>query len=148
MKRQALMILTTLSLFLMLTATSVYAQSGTVLVANIPFEFTIENKAFPAGKYIVTYIDTKLMRIQSQDRSQSMLVFTSPVEARNTQSKLVFHRYEDEYFLSTLWTTGNEVGRRVRMSRSEREVIRARRALARSASEPQIVAIMLVGSSR
>ncbi len=142
------MILTTLSLFVLLTDTSVYAQYRTVLVANIPFEFAIGNKEFPAGKYTISYINTMLMRIQSQDSNQSMFVLTGPAEARNTQSKLVFNRYEDQYFLSTLWTTGNEVGRRVRMSRSEREVIRARRALARSASEPQTVDIMLVGSNR
>ena len=51
MKRQAFMILTTLSFLVMLAATSVYAQFSNVQVAKIPFEFVIGNKAYPAGEY-------------------------------------------------------------------------------------------------
>ena len=141
MKRQALMILTSLSLFVMLTATSVYAQVGNVQVANIPFEFVIGNKAFPAGRYTVTYLDTHLMRIQSNDHGESLFVITGRVEARKTRNEFVFNRYGDQYFLSTLWMEGNHVGRAVRVSRSERKLIQARSALDRSASGPQIVSI-------
>lgn len=147
MKRQALMILTTLSFLVMLTATSVYAQSSTVLVANIPFEFVIGNKAFPAGEYTFRYTYRNVIQIQSQDRGESMFVSTGPAEAKKMGNRLVFNRYGDQYFLSTLWRMG-DLGRAVRMSRSERELIRARRALAKSASEPQMVSIMLVANNR
>ena len=141
MKRQALMILTSLSLFVMLTATSVYAQVGNVQVANIPFEFVIGNKAYPVGEYTVTYINTHLMRIQSNDHGESLFVITGRVEARKTRNEFVFNRYGDQYFLSTLWTEGDHVGRAVSMSSSERELIQAKSALVKSASEPQIVSI-------
>src|SRR6266705_2948194 len=113
MKRQAFMILTTLSFLGMLAATSVYAQFRNVQVAKIPFEFVIGNKAYPAGEYTVTYINTHLMRIQSNDRGESAFVITGRVEAQKTRSELVFKRYGDQYFLSTLWMEGDHVGRAV-----------------------------------
>src|SRR5437016_749589 len=51
MKRQAFMVWTTLSFLVMLTAASVAAQSGPLLVAHIPFEFVMGTKSFPAGEY-------------------------------------------------------------------------------------------------
>jgi len=135
------MILTTLSFLVMLTATSVYAQSSTDLVANIPFEFVIGNRTFPAGEYTFTYRFTHVIQIQSQDRDTAMFVSTGPVEAKKTRNELVFHRYGDQYFLSRLWTEGDDAGRAVTMSSSERELIQARSGMARSSSEPQMVSI-------
>ena len=148
MKRQALMILTCLSLFVMLTATSVYAQVSNVQVANIPFEFVIGNKAFPAGRYTVTYLDTHLMRIQSNDHGESLFVITGRVEAKKTRNEFVFNRYGDQYFLSTLWTDGDHIGRAVSVSRSERESIHSRSGMAKTSSEPEMVSVMIVGNKR
>ena len=148
MKRQALMILTTLSFLVMLTATSVYAQFSTVQVANIPFEFVIGNRAFPAGEYTFTNRFTNVIQIQSLDRGESMFVLTGPVEAKKTRNELVFRRYGDKYFLSRLWTEGDNVGRAVRMSSSERELIQARSGMARSSSVPQMVSVVIVGNKR
>ena len=120
MKRQALMILTTLSLFVMLTATSVYAQSSSALVANIPFEFVIGNRAFPAGEYTFTYRVRNAIQIQSRDRGESMFVLTGPPKGKNTSNELRFNRYGEKYFLSGLSTDGDDAGRAVRMSSSER----------------------------
>jgi hypothetical protein len=53
MKTHALLILTTLSLFVMLTATSVCAQSETRSRVNIPLEFSAPGKVLPAGTYAV-----------------------------------------------------------------------------------------------
>ena len=141
MKRQALMILTTLSFLVMLTATSVYAQSSTALVANIPFEFVIGNRAFPAGEYTFTNRFTNVIQIQSLDRGESMFVLTGPVKAKKTRNELRFNRYGDKYFLSRLRTDGDDAGRAVRMSSSERELIQAKSGMAKSSSEPQIVSI-------
>ena len=141
MKRQALMILTTLSFLVMLTAMSVYAQSSTELVANIPFEFVIGNRAFPAGEYTFTYRFTNVIQIQSRDRGESMFVLTGPVKPKKTRNELRFNRYGDKYFLSRLWTEGDDVGRAVRMSSSERELIQARSGMSRSSSAPQMVSI-------
>jgi hypothetical protein len=135
------MILTTLSFLVMLTATSVYAQSSTVQVANIPFEFVIGNRAFPAGEYTFRYKDTNVIQIQSQERGESMFFLTGSAKGKKIRNELLFNRYGDKYFLSRLWTDGDDAGRAVRMSSSERELIQARSGMARSLSEPQTVSI-------
>lgn len=147
MKRQAVVILMTLSLFVMLTATSVSAQFDSVLVANIPFEFVIGNKTLPAGEYTVRIIYGSEIQIQSQDRGASVFVGTRPANGKKMGNELVFNRYGDRYFLSTLWRTG-DVGRAVSMSRSERKLVQARSALTKGSSEPQLVSIMLVANNR
>jgi len=69
------------------------------------------------------------MRIQSNDRGEATFVITGLAEARKRIGNiLVFNRYGERYFLSTLWTEGDHVGRAVSMSRSERELIKARSA--------------------
>ena len=148
MKRQALMILTTLSFMVMLAATSVYSQTSTGLMANIPFEFVIGNRAFPAGEYTFTYRFTNVIQIQSLDRGESIFVLTGPAEAKKTRNELGFNRYGDKYFLSRLWTEGDDAGRAVRMSSSERELIQARSGMARSSSESQMVSVVIVGNKR
>jgi len=148
MKRQALMILTTLSFLVMLTATSVYAQTSTGLMANIPFEFVIGNRAFPAGEYTFTNRFTNVIQIQSLDRGESMFVLTGPAKGKKTRNELGFNRYGDKYFLSRLWTEGDDAGRAVRMSSSERELIHARSGMAKSSPEPQMVSVVIVGNKR
>lgn len=142
MKRQAIMILTILSLFVMLTATSVYAQSDMRLKVNIPFEFSVRNRVLPAGEYIVRYRIRHLLEIRTVD-GRGVQFFTFFTQARTTpiQSALVFHRYGDQYFLSKIWTEGEDTGREIFESRAERELIRARSALVKSALAPQIVSI-------
>ena len=148
MKRQAFMILTTLSFLVMLTATSAYAQSSTGLVANIPFEFVIGNRAFPAGEYSFSYKYMNVIQIQSEDRGESMFVLTGPVKGKKTRNELGFNRYGDKYFLSRLWTEGDDAGRAVRMSSSERELIQARSGMARSSPAPQMVSVVIVSNKR
>jgi hypothetical protein len=148
MKKQAFVILTTLSLFVILTATTVYAQSDSALVANIPFEFVIGNKTFPAGEYTVRYTYRSVIQILSRDRGACMFVSTGLAKGgKKIGSELVFNRYGDQYFLSTLWRAG-DVGRAVSMSRSERELIQARSTSAKSSSGPQMVSVVIVVNKR
>jgi hypothetical protein len=147
MKRQAFLILTTLSLFVMLTATSVYAQSGSVLVANIPFDFVIGNKTFPAGEYVFALAQlggSDAIKIQNADGHNTAFVPTRSEKAHASQPepKLVFNRYGDQYFLSKVWTSGNDTGYELGRPRAERELIRSRITTACSASEFHIVSII------
>jgi hypothetical protein len=147
MKRRALMILTTLSFMVMLAATSVYSQTSTGLMATIPFEFVIGNRAFPAGEYSFRYKYTNVIQIQSLDRGESMFVLTGPAKGKKTRNELGFNRYGDKYFLSRLWTEGDDARRAVRMSSSERELIHARSGMARSLPA-QMVSVVIVGNKR
>ena len=143
MKKQILIGLTTLSLFVTLAATSVQAQSDMHLKVNIPFEFFVKNRLLPAGEYTVRQIAGDALQIRSVDCRASDVFITIPAQAGTTptQPTLIFHRYGDQYFLSTIWRGTDDTGRQLLKSHAERELIRARSALAKSASERQTVLV-------
>ena len=144
MKRYAIMVFTTLSLLAMLTATSVKAQSNLHLEVNIPFEFSVGNKALPAGEYTVRYVAQGMLVIQSVDRhvSQVFSILSTEAGRGRDESSLIFTRYGDQYFLSTIWTAGDNIGHTLRKPHTEKQLIRARRLFANSASEYQDVFVV------
>src|SRR6266404_7699939 len=110
MKKQALKTFTMWSLLLMLTAVSVVAQSERSKI-TIPFSFIVGEKTLPAGEYTLEpnrRDSDRFWLFQSRDGRTSCLSTTMPVRANQTQeeTKLVFHRYGDQYFLSQIWTPG------------------------------------------
>jgi len=142
MKKQASVFLMTLSLLGTLAVVSAYSLSVENFVVNIPFRFTIGDKTFPAGRYRVEPIsfsgatlNSKVV-IRSTSGDKSTIVSTLPIQASGIQdqSKLVFNRYGDQYFLSQVWTAGNSAGRKVRESRIEER-------LAKNVEERQMVSI-------
>jgi hypothetical protein len=144
MKKQVLRIFLMLSLFVTLAAASVYAQSDMSLKVNIPFEFSVGNEVLPAGEYTVRNMVQGILVIRSVDCSASQFFSTMGTIASKTpnESSLVFHRYGDEYFLSTIWTTGNDAGHKLFKSRAEREIIRPSNRLAKSATERQTLSLV------
>jgi hypothetical protein len=54
-------------------------------------------------------------------------------------SKLVFRRYEDQYFLSEVWTSGVSTGRELPSSRKERLI---KQEIAKHGSNPQKVSVL------
>ena len=56
------------------------------------------------------------MSIQSADRKVTKLVLPNTCESSMAQekTKLVFHRYGDQYFLSQVWGEGNNRGTELR----------------------------------
>ncbi len=134
MKKQAFETFTILSVLLILSAISVRAQSERTKVTNIPFSFIVGEKTLPAGEYTVEPNRRdygNIWLVQSRDGRTSALFITMSVQASETQekTKLVFHKYGDQYFLSQIWTSGNNTGRERLMPRLEREL--AKNAVAR-----------------
>ncbi len=127
MNKQAIRTFTMLSLVLMVTAVSVCAQSERSGVLNIQFNFIVGGKTLPAGEYTVepNKKDSRnVWLVQSKEGNASALFTTLPVRANQTQeeTKLVFHKYGDQYFLSQIWTPGGNTGRELLMPRIEREL--------------------------
>ncbi len=94
--------------------------------ADIPFDFMVGDKTFPAGTY--TFADPNItpgvLLIRSRDGHESMLVATRDVEnlTRPDETKLVFSRYGDLYFLAQVWTVGDVSGLELLKSSTESEV--------------------------
>lgn len=99
------------------------AKSAQQVIADIPFEFSIDYKTMPAGEYTVQTVATAgdALFIQSADGRTSALRPSEATERlqNNVAARLVFHRYGQRYFLAEVWTGGDAVGRRLTKSRDE-----------------------------
>ena len=117
-------------LLVLLTFSSALGQSDRQTIINIPFNFTVGEKAFPAGKYVIERnrrdSDTVWV-IRHKDNVGKAVLLTRPVRANETQedTKLVFRRYDDLYFLSEFWTAGDQTGREIQISNRERALEKA-----------------------
>jgi hypothetical protein len=123
MFRQVFKALAVISLFGMLAAPVVQAQSG-MLVANIPFQFNVGKAVLPAGEYHVKSVNPSTFLIQSKDGHQAAVAMTIGVSSSKEEDngKLVFNRYGNQYFLSKVWRPGNREGRELLKSRAEIEI--------------------------
>jgi hypothetical protein len=123
MKKQ---IVPLLALVVALAAGSAYAQLGAPngVKANIPFNFTINKTSFPAGQYTVKSSGT-MGTLVIRGENSTQMVSTHGVTAGKPSgtSKLIFHRYGDQYFLSQIWVEGSDSGRELPRTRVEKELM-------------------------
>jgi hypothetical protein len=101
-----------------------------VTQAKVPFAFQAGNTMMPAGEYQIQRAlpEVKtLQQIRRTDSSASTFVSMNVVESRdkNAGSKLIFHCYSNECFLSEIWV-GSSQGLKLEQSRREKEVSRAK----------------------
>jgi len=126
MKRQVFSLISLFSL--LLVAGSAIAQNVKVR-ANVPFNFTIGNKAFLAGGYDIETnspsTDNALL-IRARDGHSSMIVMSNSAQTLKPadKNKLVFDRYGDQYFLAEIWVQGARLGRHLPKSSREKELVR------------------------
>jgi hypothetical protein len=117
-------LLTTIGLSAVLGGSLMQAQPKPAGKADIPFAFHVRDSALPAGSYTVQKIGTAgMVEIRNNDTGQAILALAPPKRSGNTaDSKLVFHKYGDRYFLSELWLAGAGAVDCVSMGKLEREV--------------------------
>ena len=117
-------------LLVLLTFSSVLGQSDRPTIIHIPFNFSVGEKAFPAGKYVFERnrkdSDTVWM-IRHKDNVGKAMLLTRPVRANDTveKTRLVFNRYDDLYFLSEFWIVGGQTGHEIPISKRERTLEKA-----------------------
>jgi hypothetical protein len=124
MKTRALVMAGIMALTAM--ATTRVAQAQEALVVNVPFDFMAGNQNLPAGEYSVkvSQTDARIVLIERRDATAAMFIGTNTVVANTIQSesKLVFNRYGDRYFLSQVWNEGNSRGRQLMKTSREKEI--------------------------
>jgi hypothetical protein len=128
MKTRALVIAGIMALTVM-TSTRVARAQETMRV-NVPFDFVAGNTSLPAGEYSVETSGPThtLILIDRKDASTSALIITNAAVSAEPQSesKLIFNRYGDRYFLSQVWTAGYSTGRQLLKSAREKEMAQAK----------------------
>jgi hypothetical protein len=126
------------------SALAASAQNQRNVVVNIPFDFTVKGKTLPAGEYIVSRgstADKTGMMIERRNGDANAIVLTAPIQSRENQkeSRLVFNRYGEHYFLSQVWTSGDSEGRELFKTNQERSL---ETELARNNARPEMVTLV------
>jgi len=129
--------LATLGLLALLATGSAFGQQG--MTFDVPFEFRVGTSVMPAGEYKVTQsLNSGLTDIACEACKVDVRVLSHTGGGNNApnQSRLVFNKYGDRYFLSSVWQSGTDLGRVLPVSGAERE-------LARRASPPPTSQVVL-----
>ena len=110
----------------LLVGMSAYAQTLN-LKADVPFNFIISGATLPAGEYTIKGLGAgSAIAVRGPNPKASLFVLSHRCSSTGAakQSKLVFHRYGDRYFLAQLWVAGRDSGRQLPKSPREMEVAR------------------------
>lgn len=114
-----------LALLALAGAALLFAQANPRLTASIPFDFEMANQKFAAGEYQVT--DHSLhayILVQNNEDSKSAMVLGNTIKVGGVEPKdtrLVFNKYGDRYFLSEVWHPA--ISRQLLKSRSEKALV-------------------------
>src|SRR6266576_260382 len=121
--KKRLFVIAALLMFASIPATQV-ARADEPMLVNIPFAFVAGNATLPAGEYRVEKLNgnSAVLLIHCWDANAAALVITHAAQAKEPQSesKLVFNRYGNRYFLSQVWTAGSIRGRQLQVSPREK----------------------------
>lgn len=117
-------------LLVLLTFSSALAQSDRQTIIHIPFNFTVGEKSFPSGKYVIERNRNNsdvVWVIRHKDDIRSAILLTTPVRANDVveETRLVFNRYDDLYFLSEFWIVDSKTGHKVPASKREKSLEKA-----------------------
>lgn len=117
-------------ILLVTVSTSVFAQTDRQTVVNIPFSFSVSDKAMPAGEYLVRRNrkdSDAVWVVQNKESGKAAFILTRPVRANETQedAKFVFRKYDDLYILSEFWVAGTTTGREIQVTDRQRALEKA-----------------------
>ena len=114
-------------LAVLLMATATQAQQ-IKMKANVPFDFVAGDRAYPAGEYSLRpmAMDPVFLQITNVEKGTSSLLrsYGCSNATPSTETKLVFRRIGDEYFLEQVWVEGRDSGRQFPVSRTETQLAR------------------------
>jgi hypothetical protein len=97
-------------------------QSNLDLRFDVPFPFSINDKTFAAGNYQITYQSRHMIIVRNRTDQTAAFVSVLPAQSRNEgnrPARLLFHRYGDQYFLTSLFCGGWESTYDFKKSRAE-----------------------------
>ena len=141
MKKQVITMMAVAAFFATLAVTSLPAQNAGSISVSIPFDFAVSGKTLPAGEYYVqrsTEGARVVTTIRNRDKTEAVYLPQShPVQAHEIQpeSKLVFNKYGNQFFLSQVWVSGRSVGDELAKTARERGL---QRDIARNQLKPEV----------
>lgn len=93
------------------------------VVANVPFDFMVNNRMIPAGPAVIRAASGDILAINNFEARQGVLVSSNHAnEVKGDRSVLVFERYGSQYFLSEIRIAGSNLSYKLPKSRAEAEL--------------------------
>jgi len=118
--------LSRLTVILALTLTGsalLMAQNSGRNIAEIPFDFQLQDKVLPSGTYSVTQsTPSGILHIRNEGTGE-MIAALAPMreQGKTGEAKLVFRCYSDRCFLSWVWFGDGQDGYGVVKGRAEKD---------------------------
>ena len=107
------------------TGAALAQLASTRITAQVPFGFILRDKPVPAGEWTVTSVPmSQALWIQNADAKVSVLSLPQIDETNKPAGScvLVFHRYNNRYFLSEIKVEGSAIAYRLPESKTEAEL--------------------------
>jgi hypothetical protein len=145
LKKKILSIVAALTIIIPMTIIGFAGLSGRV-TANIPFDFTVGNKEFKAGKYSVGRLsasyNTNTLIIRSEDgHAVANFNVNNATDKSGSQARLIFRRYGNQYFLAKVFDGQSGQGAEFLKSKAEREAAKKRDVITQNVVEPETVSV-------
>jgi hypothetical protein len=152
MKKQFYTIIALIFVLNLSSVTGIYAESGRIIRAHIPFQFSVGNKIISEGNYLIKREDNNgaVWSISGIDNRTKLLFVSNTVATKGefTNAKLIFHRFGDKYFLAAFESISLKINLRKSTSELAEEIkLKQNDPLAKFNPErikPEIVVINLV----
>ena len=105
-----------------LTAGSALAQTNKA-VANIPFAFSLHGRTLPAGHYTIStdFNTPNVLRVEDREDSVHIMAIALPgADESKKDNTLVFHKYGNQYLLTTIRASGASMNCHLQTSKQEK----------------------------
>ena len=145
LKKKILSIVATLTLLIPISIIG-FAGLSSRVIAEIPFDFTVGNKEFKAGKYSVGRLapsnnpGTLVIRGEDNDAVASYNV-NNATDKGGLQARLIFRRYGNQYFLAKVFDGHSGGGAEFLKSKAEREAAKKGDIITQNA-KPETVTVV------
>jgi hypothetical protein len=107
------------ALAVLVVATATQAQT-TKVIATVPFNFVVGDRAYPAGDYSFSSNGAVLQISNSEETINQMTLSQACESLRpSATTKVVFDSMGGYYFLRQIWVAGNSLGRELPRSHTE-----------------------------
>lgn len=123
MRRQISSLIIAIGFVLALAATTSAVPFAMRIKADVPFDFYVGKKLFPKGEYIIESVNesgTLVIKSAKKGKARNFTVIRSKMTDK-PKSKLVFHRYGDQYFLARIWDGSSDTVLKLNKSSLEKK---------------------------
>jgi hypothetical protein len=124
-------------------SSTLYAQAGGVVRAAVPFPFVFGTQHYDAGTYSISVHSQHVTLIHGNASSGFALTDTVYNRQPALKGKVVFRRYNHQYFLDEIWSPGIYSHLRCVKSKAQRKEV-----LASNGSVPTEVQVALLETPR